>query len=121
MDVNEYFLKYYFPFYTRASPYFVGMFLGWIFYETKKPQYHFSMSEKNRRICAVIGWIVAAAIALAVLYGLIPYMQITNKDELPSAISITYGSLHRFAWGISIAWVIFACVTGYGGFTEFLL
>jgi peptidoglycan/LPS O-acetylase OafA/YrhL len=34
--------------------------------------------------------------------------------EIPKAAGLSYAGLNRLAWGISISWVIFACVKGYG-------
>lgn len=28
---------------------------------------------------------------------------------------VTYGGLHRLAWGAALAWVVYACHHGYGG------
>ena len=38
------------------------------------------------------------------------------SNEIPRVAGIVYGSLHRFAWCVVIAWIIFACVTGHGSF-----
>jgi hypothetical protein len=61
------------------------------------------------------GWAFATATALAIVYGLYPYVDVNKMPEIDPAVSIIYGSMHRFAWSIAIAWVIFACVKGYGG------
>lgn len=58
---------------------------------------------------------MATAIGLAIIYGLIPYL---NEDEVPvisQFVRISYGSFHRLAWSVAVGWLIFACVHGYGG------
>ena len=60
-------------------------------------------------------WIVASAIGLAVIYGMVPYL---NPYEVPSINEfsrVTYGSFHRIGWAAFVAWIIFACIHGYGG------
>lgn len=34
--------------------------------------------------------------------------------EIPKAAGLMYAGLSRLAWGVSVGWVIFACVKGYG-------
>lgn len=51
----------------------------------------------------------------AVIYGLVPYLDETAVPEIPNAVSLTYGALHRTAWALAVSWVIFACIRGYGG------
>jgi len=66
------------------------------------------------------GWIVAFAVGVSVVYGMAGYQM--PWDPMPSkAVNLTYGGLHRFAWGLAVSWVIFACVTGYGGFVNTFL
>lgn len=62
-------------------------------------------------------WAAAFATALAVLYGLdYPRMLGTGTYyPLSPAATAMYGGMHRLAWGLCIAWVIFACSRGYGG------
>ena len=60
----------------------------------------------------LLGWATAAAAALAVLYGLYPE---ANGHPLSQSVAAFYASMHRTVWGAAIGWVIFACVTGYGG------
>jgi len=51
----------------------------------------------------------------AVIFGLIPYLDINTVPEIPKVVTVTYGALHRTAWGIGVSWMIFACARGYGG------
>lgn len=60
-------------------------------------------------------WVVSSAMALAVVYGLVPYIKEENVHEVADPIRVAYGSLSRFAWSVSVSWVIFACIKGYGG------
>jgi len=64
--------------------------------------------------------IVAFAVGVSVVYGMAGYQM--PWDPMPSkAVAVAYGGLHRFAWGLAVSWVIFACVTGYGGFVNTFL
>jgi hypothetical protein len=63
------------------------------------------------------GWVLATATAIAVLYGadvgkvfFVDLSLYTNEAK-----NIAYGGLHRLAWGLSMAWMVWACVKGYGG------
>lgn len=60
----------------------------------------------------MLGWAVATAIGLAVVYGL--YDDI-NNERLSTEVAAFYNSVHRTAWGICVSWVIFTCATGNGG------
>ena len=62
-----------------------------------------------------MGWVLATAIGLAVVYGMVPYLNETELPVINSFVRVSYGSLHRLAWSLTVAWLIFACVNGYGG------
>ena len=61
---------------------------------------------------ALVGWLVFTVIALSILYGLYGEAHDHHVGEATAAV---YTSLHRTAWALCVAWVIVACVTGYGG------
>lgn len=67
----------------------------------------------------MIGWALATGTALLVLYGL--YDDI-NGERLSTDVAALYNTVHRTVWGACVAWVIFACATGYGGtYTIFMI
>ena len=59
------------------------------------------------------GWVAAFAIGVSVIFGMVGYQM--PWQEYTKAVAVSYGGLNRTAWGVAVAWVIFACVTGYGG------
>ncbi len=61
---------------------------------------------------AVVGWIVATASSLAVIYGLIDYARGATPSK---GLSAFYNAVSRSVWGAGVAWVIFACARGCGG------
>ena len=61
-----------------------------------------------------LGWGVATATALAIVYGLTEQFKLDGK-RLSLTASAIYGGFHRTAWAMSLAWLVFACVNGYGG------
>lgn len=69
------------------------------------------------KFVVAIGWALAIAILLAVSYGMVPYLDLAQVPVINEAVNVSYGTLHRFAWSVSLAWIVFACIHGYGGHT----
>ncbi len=63
----------------------------------------------------ILGWVLSTAVGLAIIYGLSPYLDESEVPDIDPILKMTYGPLHRTAWGMVIAWIIFACSRGYGG------
>ena len=59
------------------------------------------------------GWTVAIGTIVAIVYGLYDYTQ--GEVELSNSTSAFYNAVHRTVWAVALGWVVFACVTGYGG------
>ena len=68
-----------------------------------------------------IGWCLSTVVALAIVYGLVPYLDETEVPDIAPIVQFTYGPLHRTAWAMVIGWIIVACSRGYGGFVNRLL
>jgi len=60
----------------------------------------------------LLGWAIATALGLLVVYG--PYTE-DGSYQMSEAESAFYNAAHRTGWAIALSWVIFACATGYGG------
>jgi hypothetical protein len=89
----------------RAVPYLVGMALGYIL--SKKVQ------VPLKKAAVWVGWFLCTAICLSIIFViLIPYAKGYEYDRLGAAF---YAGFHRLGWSLGIAWVIWACVNGYGG------
>nr|XP_054750888.1 nose resistant to fluoxetine protein 6-like [Lytechinus pictus] len=91
--------------YTRISTYLVGMVMGYIIFKLK------GKKVKLRKIYVLTGWLVALGTLFAVVYGAYSCLN-RYIEQWESMIYLTFG---RLAWGIGIAWIIFACLNGYGG------
>ena len=57
------------------------------------------------------GWLLATAIAVLVIYG--PYT--SSSYTWGEKEHLIYGIFFRFAWAVSVSWVIYACQNGFGG------
>ncbi|XP_022094565.1 nose resistant to fluoxetine protein 6-like [Acanthaster planci] len=97
--------------YCRIAPYLVGIGLGYIMHRIGKRR------VKMSPVLAVLGWLVAAGMALSVLYGLYP----SFHTPMTKAANIVYGSISRFVWALALAWLVFACKYGYGGWINSFL
>ena len=118
--INAYFYNLYTKPWMRSSPYTVGILLGYLLHHCWN-----RLDVSSRLIprwTALMGWIMSTGIALAVIFGPTSFFDVQNADEAQCSIgAILYGSLHRFAWSVAIAWVIFACVNGYAGWINHFL
>ena len=104
----------YFKPWTRAGPYVVGMWTGYFLFRTAGGK-AFQLSKRVVLAC----WFTSTVTALAVLLGIRSYFD--PSYELPAVGSAMYAGLHRFVWGLVVAWVIIACVKGYGGWINSFL
>ncbi|XP_054710298.1 uncharacterized protein LOC129219995 [Uloborus diversus] len=101
---REYFNYYFFRPYPHIGPYIIGLLLGYIL--AVKPT--FKLSKKIQVLC----WALAFTSSFSIIYGSVDW----NRGRKPTvAETVFYASLSKSAWALSVAWVIFACATGYGG------
>ncbi|KAK3592290.1 hypothetical protein CHS0354_032680 [Potamilus streckersoni] len=101
----DYFDKVYIKPYCRMGPYIIGLITGYLLYRTKR-------QVNIPKVLNLLGWLVAACMNIAVLYGL---YNPDNKHVLIEPESAAYTALSRTAWAIGVCWVVFACATGNGG------
>ncbi|XP_060083819.1 nose resistant to fluoxetine protein 6-like [Ylistrum balloti] len=93
--------------YTRIAPYMVGILLGYLLYSN-------DCRARLNRVKVFIGWSLAIVLGMLPVYGLYHYYHdVTNESSL--AVSALYISCSRLSWALAIAWIIYACATGYGG------
>jgi hypothetical protein len=60
-----------------------------------------------------IGWALCFITIFAVDFGAYKFFQ---QNYVYDALEVAlYGGLHRTAWALAVAWIIFACNTGSGG------
>lgn len=81
--------------------------MGWILHLTRNHKIKLSW------IVVVCGWVASTAIALALLFAIHPWYD--QAVEIPKVAGYFYAGMGRFSWGVVIAWIIFACLKGYGG------
>jgi len=65
------------------------------------------------QVLVALFWILAAVCNLSVLYGL--FDSVNGNVHLSDVVKSLYAAVHRTAWSVGVAWVIFACITGNGG------
>jgi len=95
---------------TRIGPYIIGIVAGYLLYKYRKED------RRPSIVSAVIWWVVSAALALSVVYGLSDYYKGGLLSKTPSrAEDVLYITFSRSAWGISVAWLVIACATGRAG------
>ncbi|XP_037070378.1 nose resistant to fluoxetine protein 6-like [Pollicipes pollicipes] len=107
-------LRYFVP-WCRYGVYLVGVYTGWFLHRRRGRRLHMTLPV------ALAGWLVAALTACLVVYGLYDYSTVPPLAVPSKTASIVYAALNRPAWGMCLAWVVIACVHGYGGFINTLL
>ena len=66
------------------------------------------------QIFVLVMWAVAIAMNLALLYGIYPYNKETTFIE-PVWLNDLHAATHRTVWALIVAWITYACLTGWGG------
>ncbi|XP_071959454.1 nose resistant to fluoxetine protein 6-like [Antedon mediterranea] len=94
--------------YCRISPYMVGLLLGYGMTRLKANDQVVKLSP----VAMLCGWGLSVATMILVVFGLYPSH---HGDPITVAANSIYEGLSRISWAIALAWVVFACFCGYGG------
>ncbi|KAJ8938316.1 hypothetical protein NQ314_011528, partial [Rhamnusium bicolor] len=107
--------NYYLRTHTRAAPWLIGVLLGYAISEVK---YKNLSCPKINKGLVILAWIICLAVILTCLFGGHSTLRSPDYDRLGNAF---YIALIRPVWALCVAWIIWACVMGYGGnpFEEF--
>ncbi|XP_071944620.1 O-acyltransferase like protein-like [Antedon mediterranea] len=98
--------------YCRIQAFLVGMAVGYILYRLDKK------AIKIPPMVVFLGWTAAVGTGIAIVYGTCG----ANRGNPPThEVAAFYNAVSRFVWSVAVGWVIFACITGYGGFVNTLL
>ncbi|CAF4737749.1 unnamed protein product [Rotaria sp. Silwood1] len=108
----NFFDKIYVTPWCRISPYAIGLFTGFLVINMGRT-YHLNSFVR------LIGNLLATALALACIFSI--YGDYVLVPGLSRATLITYQTLSRPAWSISIAWLIFLCSINQGGIVNRIL
>ena len=98
---------------ARMSPYIIGFLTGYILHKKH-------CRVQMNKVYVVIGWCLSIGMALSTVYGLYYYYS-HPETKMPMVASGFYVSLCRTAWSLSLAWLVVACASGYGGPVNWLL
>uniref|UniRef100_A0A2L2YGK5 Nose resistant to fluoxetine protein 6 n=1 Tax=Parasteatoda tepidariorum TaxID=114398 RepID=A0A2L2YGK5_PARTP len=96
--------------YDHVGSFCIGILLGFFFNKYEKVQL--------KKKLVVFGWCSAIICNLAVMCGLYGYR---HGEPMEITLSAIYAAVHRVVWSVGIAWIVFACAYGYGGFVNSIL
>eukprot|EP00095_Tigriopus_kingsejongensis_P009191 maker-scaffold299_size217019-snap-gene-0.12 protein:Tk09191 transcript:maker-scaffold299_size217019-snap-gene-0.12-mRNA-1 annotation:"hypothetical protein DAPPUDRAFT_306180" len=99
----------------RIQPYLAGAILGYLLHRQRNKTIELNW------VAVVMGWVLALGCLFAVVYGLDLPTVLETQIAPTKAVSISYGGLHRLVWGLGLAWIVWACAKGYGGWINTLL
>ncbi|XP_023215921.1 nose resistant to fluoxetine protein 6-like [Centruroides sculpturatus] len=102
-------LQYFKP-YIHIGPYMVGMALGYLFLRKPKIQI--------KPIIQIALWLSSTAIAMSIVYSTAPW---NGGYGYSVEIATIYSAFSKTAWSLSVAWLIYACITGHAGFINTIL
>ncbi|KAJ8951665.1 hypothetical protein NQ318_012206 [Aromia moschata] len=111
--LNNTFRKIYIPSHMRATPYLVGIVIGYIKYKMKMTNY------KMPKYLLYVGWVLCAFVSLGTVFtAFVFYLPQVPHDTVFSAL---YASMHHFTFSLSIGWIIIAVSSGNGPWIEPIL
>ncbi|XP_063703745.1 nose resistant to fluoxetine protein 6-like [Culicoides brevitarsis] len=103
----------YYPTHIRMGAYIVGLMLGYILFTLKNRQIRLP------RLAAVFGWILSITNCFTIVFGIYSFQQPDYNASI--FVDATYEAIIRVLWALSLSWMIFACVKGYGSIINYFL
>ncbi|XP_062589905.1 nose resistant to fluoxetine protein 6-like [Saccostrea cucullata] len=110
-DQEEFFDKMYQRPYARIAPYVIGVLTGYFMWKSER-------RVKLPKVIVVLGWIIALVCVSSVVFGTTEQYR---GHKSSTAVTALYNSLSKTTWSLGLAWIIFACSIGYGGFINTFL
>lgn len=93
--------------------YIVGILLGYTLFTMKNRQIRLP------RFVALCAWALSITNCFTIVFGIYSFEQLDYDGSV--FIDAIYESMIRVLWSLSLSWIIFACVQGYGGFINHFL
>ncbi|XP_046549693.1 nose resistant to fluoxetine protein 6-like [Haliotis rubra] len=110
---HGYFSDVYVKPYCRVGVFAIGMMLGYILNNFGRRMY-------LRKMPLLLGWLTSMCMMTFVVY--VTYLENrAGGSEWTARQTALYEALARPAWGLAVAWVIFACSIGQGGYINTFL
>ncbi|EDW67403.1 uncharacterized protein Dvir_GJ24124 [Drosophila virilis] len=106
--------KLYYATHTHAAPWLIGLLFGYFLHVNRNRTFQLN------RIKIWLGWVVCLALIFTSLFVLYPFADWRNP-ALTMLEEALYYTLTRIAWPLSLCWVVFACMRGYGGLANSFL
>lgn len=88
----------------------VGVLLGYALFKTKQKRMRLS------KTALIIGWSLTLLISTVIMFGTYPLHQLDYHG--PIILDALCDSTFRVVWSSCLAWIIFTCIHGYGGFVN---
>lgn len=108
--MDFYYAFIYMPFYSRICPYLCGMMTAYVLHTNRETVMRFS------KYLSASLWLSSISIIFAIITGIFPFH---GKHNVPSKfLNSFYIAGSHLGWSVSIAWIIFACHSGAGGFVN---
>ncbi|KAL3994535.1 Acyltransferase family protein [Acanthocheilonema viteae] len=104
-NMSTYWSDVYVKPYIRCNPYIIGILVGYAVHKcTLRPTFP--------RWKIIAGWMLSIIFGFLAVFGLYNY---ARTGDISDTARIIYALFGRNAYALSLAWVTFACATGYGG------
>ncbi|KAK7096532.1 nose resistant to fluoxetine protein 6-like isoform X2 [Littorina saxatilis] len=111
----DYMADIYFVPWCRVGPYAVGLLLGFVLHTTR-------CTYRMTKMSVFLGWTMATCVGLVLVYVLYDNVgDLTHGIEWSPSQYATYEALGKVVWAVCVAWVVFACCTGHGGYVNTVL
>ncbi|GIX87793.1 nose resistant to fluoxetine protein 6 [Caerostris darwini] len=106
-----YFWKYFYTqFYAHIGPQCIGMLTAYFLSE-------YPLRKIDKRFVIPL-WIICIVTISSIIFGLHSYR---DGQEMVRGLAIFYAAVHRPAFAMALAWMVYACCAGHGGIINSLL
>ncbi|RZC31744.1 nose resistant to fluoxetine protein 6-like, partial [Asbolus verrucosus] len=113
-NATDYSNKYYLLTHTRATPWVIGVILGYYIFKIKQNEIRFRL----HKFVALMMWAICLATLLTCVLGGHGTLRGKEYDRMGNSFHIAFV---RPVWSIAISWIILACITNYGGPINWIL